>query len=134
MRFIPTKIHGILDYLMSVVLVTSPWLFSFEDEGGSLGKTAKTLVPLLLGIGTFAYSLLTKYEFGALRKITMRTHLALDLVAGILLAVSPWLFGFADQVYLPHLVLGILEIGAALLTKQATTYSDVKKYTQPVAG
>jgi hypothetical protein len=47
----------------------------------------------------------------------MRTHLMIDLMTGIFLAVSPWLFGFADEVYLPHLVLGILEVGAALFTK-----------------
>jgi hypothetical protein len=41
----------------------------------------------------------------------------IDLMSGIFLAVSPWLFGFADEVYLPHLVLGILEVGAALFTK-----------------
>jgi len=50
--------------------------------------------------------------------LTMPTHLTLDLVSGILLAASPWIFGFADHVYLPHLVLGIIEIGASLMTKR----------------
>jgi hypothetical protein len=48
----------------------------------------------------------------------MRTHLMIDLFSGIFLAASPWLFGFADEIYLPHLVLGIAEIGAALTTEQ----------------
>ncbi|BBI59494.1 hypothetical protein HSBAA_08000 [Vreelandella sulfidaeris] len=42
----------------------------------------------------------------------------MDLISGILLLVSPWLFGFADIVYLPHLILGILEIGASLTTEK----------------
>jgi hypothetical protein len=63
------------------------------------------------------YSLLTDYELGASRTLSMRTHLTLDLVGGLLLAVSPWLFGFDDYVYIPHLVLGIAEIGASLMTK-----------------
>jgi hypothetical protein len=39
-------------------------------------------------------------------------------MSGILLAASPWIFGFADTVYLPHLILGIAEIGAALMTQK----------------
>jgi SPW repeat len=42
----------------------------------------------------------------------------LDLGSGILLAVSPWLFGFADQVWAPHLVIGLIEIGTALMTRR----------------
>jgi hypothetical protein len=41
----------------------------------------------------------------------------LDYASGVLLAASPWLFGFADYVWEPHLILGILEIGAAMFTK-----------------
>ena len=47
----------------------------------------------------------------------MPVHLGLDAAAGLLLAASPWLFGFAEFVYLPHLILGILEMGAALMTE-----------------
>jgi hypothetical protein len=38
-----------------------------------------------------------------------------------LLASSPWFFGFADQVYMPHLIFGILEIMVVLLTKTQTS-------------
>jgi hypothetical protein len=37
-------------------------------------------------------------------------HLALDAVNGALLAASPWLFGFAEEVSAPHLGLGLFEI------------------------
>jgi hypothetical protein len=46
----------------------------------------------------------------------MKVHLFLDVLSGIFLAASPWLLGFSDRVCLPHLVLGILEISAGLLT------------------
>src|SRR4051812_46587724 len=112
MRFIPTKIHGALDYLVGLFLVASPWIFDFAD-----GSIAMWL-PIILGIAALIYSLLTDYEMGAQKLIPMRLHLTMDLLSGILLAVSPWLFGFADQVYLPHLILGILEIGVSLMTKR----------------
>jgi hypothetical protein len=112
MRIIGTKTHGYMDYMMGVLLIAAPWLFDFNRGG------AETWIPVILGAGAIAYSLFTDYEMGAVRQISMRTHLGLDLVSGILLAVSPWLFGFSDYVWAPHLVLGIIEIGAALMTKR----------------
>ena len=75
-------------------------------------------MPVALGASALVYSLMTDYELGATRTISMRTHLTLDLLSGLVLAASPWIFGFADRVYLPHLVLGIFEIGAALMTSR----------------
>jgi hypothetical protein len=112
MRFIKTKTHGYIDYIMGVLLIAAPWIFDFAAGG------AETWVPVILGAGMILYSLLTDYELGASPRISMRTHLVLDLVAGVLLAVSPWLFGFADDVWEPHLIFGILEIGAALFTQR----------------
>jgi hypothetical protein len=112
MRFIPTKIHGYLDYLMGALLIAAPWLFDFADGG------AETWVPVILGAGAIIYSLMTDYELGATNAISMRTHLTLDLMSGILLAASPWIFGFSDYIWEPHLILGLLEIGAALMTKR----------------
>jgi hypothetical protein len=112
MKFIPTKVHGYLDYMMGLLLIAAPWLFDFADGG------AKQWIPVILGSGAIIYSLMTDYELGVSRIISMPTHLTLDLISGILLAASPWLFGFADEVYIPHLVLGILEIGASLTTKR----------------
>lgn len=112
MRFIPTKVHGLLDYLVGAVLAVSPWVLSFNRGG------AETWVPVVLGIGAILYSLFTNYEWGVVRRIPMPIHLTLDLLSGILLALSPWLFGFADYVYLPHLIFGILEIGVSLMTKR----------------
>jgi len=111
MRFIPTKIHGVLDYLMGLLLIASPWLFGFADG------SAAQWVPVILGLGALLYSLLTRYELGVAPVISMPTHLGLDVASGALLAVSPWLFNFDERVYLPHLIFGLLEIGAGLMTK-----------------
>jgi hypothetical protein len=110
MRIISTKAHGVLDYLMGVLLIASPWLFGFAGGG------AETWVPVILGAGAIVYSLITNYEMGAFKTISMRAHLNLDLMSGAFLAISPWFFGFNEYVYLPHLILGIAEIGAVLMT------------------
>jgi hypothetical protein len=115
MRWIGTRTHGYLDYIMGVLLIAAPWIFGFARDG------AETWVPVLLGAGVILYSLLTDYELGVSPVISMRTHLMLDLVGGALLAISPWLFGFANYIWEPHLIFGILEMGAALMTKQVPT-------------
>jgi hypothetical protein len=112
MKIINTKTHGYLDYIMGVLLIASPWIFDFARNG------AETWVPVVLGISTILYSLFTNYELGVSRQIPMRTHLMLDTVSGVILAASPWIFGFADYVWQPHLILGIIELGAVLMTKR----------------
>jgi hypothetical protein len=127
MRIIPTKIHGILDYLVGALLIASPWLFDFADGG------AKQWIPIVLGVSALLYSLMTNYELGASKTISMRTHLMLDLVSGIFLAASPWLFGFADEIYLPHLILGLFEIGASLMTKREPDFDTHAGHRRPTA-
>src|SRR5688572_17969941 len=123
MRFIGTKTHGYLDYIMGAFLIASPWIFDFNAGG------AETWIPVVLGAGMIVYSLLTDYELGVSRQISMRTHLMLDLLGGALLAASPWLFGFADYVWEPHLFLGIAEMGAALCTKQVPDHERSTHHT-----
>ena len=109
-RFIPTRVHGLLDYLMGGVLIVAPWLLGFADGGPAMW------VPIILGAGVIIYSLLTDYELSVTRAIPMPVHLGLDIAGGLLLAASPWLFGFADFVWVPHVLFGILEVGAGLFT------------------
>ena len=118
MRFIPTRVHGVLDYGMGVLLIAAPWLFGFAENG------ADTWIPVVLGAGAILYSLFTDYELGAVRAISMPAHLMLDAASGALLAVSPWLFGFDERVRIPHLVLGLAEIGAALTTQTRPRHAE----------
>jgi hypothetical protein len=46
----------------------------------------------------------------------MTTHLWLDGLGGVLLAASPWIFGFDSRVWAPHVALGALLIAAAAVT------------------
>jgi hypothetical protein len=115
MRFLPTRAHGVLDYVVGALLILAPWLFGFADDA----DPAATWVPVVLGAGALLYSVFTDYELGLVRRIPMPVHLLLDMGSGVLLAASPWLFGFADDVWLPHLALGLFEIGASLVTQRA---------------
>ncbi len=116
MRFIPTKLHAPLDYIVGAALIAAPWIFQFSEH------TAASVVPIVLGIGLIAYSLVTDYELGLWKVAPMAVHNLIDIVAGVALAVSPWLFGFADEsanVWVPHVVVGLAAIFLGLTTKQA---------------
>ena len=133
MRFIQTKFHAPLDYIVGAALIASPWIFSFSDT------TAPTVVSIVLGIGLIAYSLFTNYELGVWKVAPMAVHNLIDIVAGTLLAASPWIFGFADEtanVWLPFVVVGLAAIFLGLTTEQQGGYSYSKsRSTQtPAAG
>jgi uncharacterized membrane protein HdeD (DUF308 family) len=130
MRFIPTKFHAPLDYIVGVALIAAPWIFQFSDH------TAATVVPIVLGIGLIAYSLFTNYELGLWKVAPMAVHNLIDVAAGALLAASPWLFGFADNsanVWVPHLVVGLAAIFLGLTTIQQGSYS-YRKSPNAVTG
>ena len=115
MRFIPTKFHAPLDYIVGAALIAAPWIFQFSEH------TAATVVPIVLGIGLIAYSLFTDYELGVWKVAPMAVHNVIDVVAGTVLAASPWLFGFADEsanVWLPHVIVGAAAIFLGLTTIQ----------------
>ena len=126
MRFIPTKFHAPLDYIVGAALIASPWIFSFSDT------TAPTILAIVLGIGLIAYSLFTNYELGVWKVAPMAVHNLIDIVAGALLAVSPWLFGFADDpanVWIWFVVVGVAAIFLGLTTKQSGGYRYRRAHT-----
>lgn len=109
---ISTRIHGIIDYLTGALLIVAPFLFGFAD-----GTVAQWL-PMVLGAMTIVMSLLTRYELSIAKVIPLPVHLGIDIASGLLLAVSPWLFGFADRIWWPHLLVGLMEIVVPLLTRR----------------
>lgn len=110
MKPISRAVHGFMDYMMGILLIAGPYLFELHR------KNADSYIFFALGGATLLYSALTSYELGLVKLIPMRIHLVLDMLSGMLLAASPWLFGFADRVFLPHFILGIIEIVAVMLT------------------
>jgi hypothetical protein len=110
-RFITTPIHGVADYVMGALLVSSPYLFGFATGG------PEQWLPIVLGLAVLLQTVMTRYELGLVPVISIPVHLGLDSANGLLLAASPWLLGFAHQVCWPHVLLGLIEIGTAGCTE-----------------
>lgn len=112
MNLIPTNIHGLLDYTSGALFLASPWLLGFSDD------KAATSVAVGAGVAVLGLSAFTDYEAGLSRQIPMRTHLTIDTLTGAAVAASPYLFGFAKRTAWPHILFGLLEVGAGLLTEK----------------
>ncbi|GAB3526597.1 SPW repeat protein [Pontibacter brevis] len=124
MRFIPTRFHGILDYVVGLVLIISPWLFGFSDVAYA------TWTIVAAGIAALVMTVLTDFEVGIVHKIPMQTHLMIDFGMGVILALSPWMFGFAEEVYRPHLIGGVFAILSSLTTHRVPSESYRREHTQ----
>ncbi len=111
MRVVPTRIHGIVDWLLGGLLIALPWLLGFAPGA------PETYVPIALGAAGLLVTFFTDHEYGVVRRIPMSGHLAVDALAGAALASSPWVFGFHETVWIPHLFLGVTELAAAFVTK-----------------
>lgn len=110
MKFIDTKTHGCIDYLMGILLIAAPSLWELNSEN------PESSILYVLGVTMIIYSALTHYELGLIKMIPMKVHLFLDVASGIFLAASPWLFNFENAISTPYVVLGVLEIGVGLVT------------------
>lgn len=123
MRFIPTRVHGVLDYVHGATLLAAPELLRTKDEPRA------TLVSRLAGGGATVSTLMTDFELGAVKAIPVPAHLMLDAVSGALLAGAPWLLGYAKggtRYWLPHAFVGAAEVFAAAATKTEPSYYKAK--------
>lgn len=112
MNILSTRAHGVIDYLTGALLILAPYLFGFATGG------VEQWLPQILGVAILVMSLITRYELSVAKIIPLGAHLGVDAAGGLLLAVSPWLFGFAEIIWWPHLLIGLMEIVVAAITER----------------
>lgn len=108
MRFVPTLVHGIADYIVGVGMIALAFLAGADGIG--------FYAFLLLGAFAIVYSLATDYELGWKPVLTMPAHLALDAAFAAVMLLMPLIFA------LPPLLAwasGLIGLMAAVLV--ATT-------------
>jgi hypothetical protein len=121
MRFISTKIHAILDFVIAITLIVFPWILGFAGGGPA------QIVLVSVGILIAGMSLLTNHEFGIYKIVPMEIHLLVDAFLGLFLMMSPWLIGFAHVEIGPHILIGMLVIVVAVFSKvKPAGYSPAK--------
>ena len=122
MNKLSSRTHTIIGLVVGVALLFAPWLFGFADKGG-----AAVMVPIYVGIFIIVSELTTTSSLSPLKLIPMKVHVMLDVLTGLFLAASPWLFGFSDfeaNAWVPHVIVGLLTIGYALMTNTDDSSRD----------
>jgi hypothetical protein len=88
---IPRPIHGILDYVWSLLMAFAPDLFGFRDEPAAVAWRRA------IGGGSTGMAVMTRYELGLIKVIPFNMHLTIDLLTALLMLAAPWLFGYAHN-------------------------------------
>src|SRR5437868_5937540 len=107
MRFLTTRVHGMMDYLTGALLIAIPFALGYP-------RGWPTWVTVAIGAGVLVQSLTTNYEMGLVPLISMPAHLAIDFLVGAVLVGLPWYFNSTTPIWVAHLTIGLLEIAAAL--------------------
>lgn len=111
MKFISSKVHGLIDYIVVLFLLASPAYFGFT---GLLAAFTYALAAVHLLLTVF-----TAYPFGLIKKIPLQVHGAIELLVGIaLITLAYTLFGKNDDGKLFYVIFGTV----VLLTWLVTDY------------
>ena len=115
MKPLSTQTHTVIGLIVGLVLIIAPWLFGFAEQGG-----AAVAVPIYVGIFILLSELTTTSPVSLLKLVPMRVHIVMDVLTGLFLLASPWLFNFYNleaNAWVPHVVVGIAVVGYALMTR-----------------
>lgn len=109
MQIVPTRLHGLLDYLLSMLVIALPFVAGWHG-------VARWSFIALGGLG-IAYSLMTDYEWGVVRVLPMPLHLALDAIFGAAMVVLAAVLDLRGYVWLV-VAIGILAWVLVLITER----------------
>jgi len=119
-RFVPAKLHGMLDFITAGLVFCGPEVFRIRDSGPS-GTPSR-----VFGAGVVALSALTDYgptkgaELGGLRVLSIQTHLKVDALCGATVLLLPWVTGSYRKgwnYWAPQMLLGASELFFSQTTK-----------------
>jgi hypothetical protein len=83
-------LHAIVEYLVAVLLIASPFLFGFESD-------AATALAIVAGVALLALTASSDLPASLAKMVPPGIHVAVDLVLAALFVAAPFLFGFVDE-------------------------------------
>ena len=78
---ISTRAHGIIDYTYAATLIGLPFALGWRGRAKALSIGS--------GLATLGLSMMTRYEFGVLPLLSMKTHLGVDAAESSMLLGAP---------------------------------------------
>lgn len=110
---ISRQMHAVTDYGYAAFIAAAPELMGYKDEETAAGLSR------MVGGEVLMASLMTRYELGLIPAMSFKTHLAADVVVGLLTMSAPWLFGFSENKRARNTFLGFgaFSVMAGLMTQ-----------------
>ncbi len=116
--FISTATYGVLNYIIALVLISSPWSFGLVDV-----SSAALFLPIYFGWIQLIMAIFSKSETGFIKQFPLQIHLVIDVHMGFILLVSPFLYTFSDKqdgkAWIPAVLLGGLLMFMGNFTKKS---------------
>lgn len=88
--FIPTAVYGVLNYIIALTLIASPWLFGFNNV-----SSAALFMPIYMGWLQLIMAIFLNNETGFIKQFPIKIHFVIEVAMGFILAVSPFLYTFS---------------------------------------
>jgi hypothetical protein len=112
--FIPTTLYGVLNYVIALTLMASPWLFGFSNVGG-----ASFFLPLIFGWLQLIMAIFSNHKMGFIKVFPVPTHCFIDIIGGSFLLASPFIYDYSSKVFWPQFILGSLVFFLGIFTKKS---------------
>ena len=110
-KFISPSLHGILDYLVDVTLISVPFILNFKEVSNIV-----FWAPVGIGVLNFLYSIFTVYSRSLVKLIPMNWHLLFDFLVGLLLFALAFILPMEGFVKMFYITMGLGIILATSLT------------------
>src|ERR1700744_1597487 len=125
--FISTAFYGFFKYFFSVFMIASPWIFCIADV-----SSAALLIPMYFGWLQLIMAIFSDNEASPLRHFPIQMNMVGDMIMGVFILVSPYLYGFGSRnnVYWPEILMGGVLIILAVFTKKSPFTTGVHKSVQ----
>ena len=110
---IPLLMHASIEPVAAIILIASSWIFGFSDN-----STAQ-IVTIIIGAIMLVSGAMTDWRLSLVRMIPLRAHFMTDLVLGVVLILSPFVFGSCSNGAATRfaIIFGALELLTALSTR-----------------
>ena len=109
---VPILVHGVLDYLVGVLLIAGPFVLGFDDDTATAAAVGAGVVLLVMAGAS-------DLPTGMVRSIPRAVHAILDYVVAVAILVSPFLLGFTgDDTATPFFIaVGVVQLMQTIATR-----------------
>ena len=112
--FISTAFYGVLNYIISLTLIASPWLFGLVNV-----SSAALFLPIYLGWLQLILTIFSNHQTGFIKQLPVQTHLVIDVFMGFILIISPFLWNFSSKIWWPEVLLGGILLCMGIFTSKS---------------